>query len=94
VKKPTKPTKPRMRSREIDVEAERLRRLHVPLPDKWYIAAGELAARLGMPAGAILEMFAEMAHVYAYESPRDEAERRAWRDTAAILESLAARRAA
>lgn len=85
MKKPQ--TKPRPRSREIDFEAERLRRLDVPLATQWYVAAGELAKRLGTPAGAVLDMFAEMAHVYTYDgTPRDEAERRAWHDTEQILE--------
>lgn len=73
--------------REIQHEADRLRRMNAPLATQWYVAAGDLAKRLGRNAGDVLDMFAEMAHVYTYDgSSREDAERRAWDDTVSILE--------
>lgn len=88
--------KPRQRppAREIAREVERIRGANVPLGTQWYVAAGELGKRLGINPGVVLEMFAEMAHVYAYGQERDEAERRAWHDTEQILVEQSRRRVA
>lgn len=89
-----KPHKPKRTQRpELQHETDRLRRMNAPLATQWYVMARELADRLGMNAGGVLELFAEMAHTYTYDgSAREDAERRAWRDAVEILEALATRR--
>lgn len=78
---------------DLKHEAERLRRLNAPLDTSWYVRAGELAKRLGVQPGVVLEFFAELAHRYTYDgtAPTD-AEARAWHDTVEILGAIHGRR--
>ncbi len=79
--------------REIQLEADRMRRTNAPLDTRWYVLCGELAQALSLKPSGVLEMFAEMAHCYTYDgTDRADAEQRAWRDTVDILEAIASGR--
>lgn len=92
MKQPKKRPAP-IAKREIQLEVDRMRRMNAPLETQWYVASGDIARQLGVKASEVLELFAELAHTYTYDgTARDEAERRAWRDTVEIIESAVRKR--
>ncbi len=60
----------------------RARTAKPPRDQRWYVAANELAMKLGLDTADVIERFDEVAAIYEYEAntTRVDAEARAWRD--------------